>query len=201
MSKGLRLTEQWMQRALWLVAFVFAGFLIGLGGLVVQQLRDVEAPLTVEEFMNPAQVGKLRTEMASEQARTATLQTEAAQYAAVPAILASVDRAETALDTAMATDVEWYRYLSQMGSVTPEGVWFSSIAITAAVPGAAMASDPLAPVDSIGDVVTTGRALAYEDVATWMDNLAGVSDYDHVLVSTADLSDASCTQLLLVTPQ
>ena len=69
MSKGLRLTEQWMQRALWLVAFVFAAFLIGLGGLVVQQLRDVEEPLTVEEFMNPAQVGKLRTEMASERAR------------------------------------------------------------------------------------------------------------------------------------
>lgn len=65
MSKGLRLTEQWMQRALWLVAFVFAGFLIGLGGLVVQQLRDVEEPLTVEQFMNPALVGKLRAEMDS----------------------------------------------------------------------------------------------------------------------------------------
>ena len=31
MSKTLRLTEKWMHRGLWLVALVFAGFLIGLG--------------------------------------------------------------------------------------------------------------------------------------------------------------------------
>jgi len=58
MSKGLRLTEKWMQRALWLVAFVFAGFLIGLGSLIVQNVRDVEKPLTLEQFMDPAQVAK-----------------------------------------------------------------------------------------------------------------------------------------------
>lgn len=69
MSKGLRLTEQWMQRALWLVALVFAGFLVGLGGLIVQNLRYVEEPLTVEQFMNPAQVSKLRSEMASQSER------------------------------------------------------------------------------------------------------------------------------------
>lgn len=69
MSKGLRLTEKWMQRALWLVAFIFAGFLIGLGGLIVQNIRYVEDPLTVEQFMNPAQVMKLRTEMAAQRGR------------------------------------------------------------------------------------------------------------------------------------
>jgi len=69
MSKGLRLTEQWMQRALWLVALIFAAFLIGLGGLIVQNLRHVEDPLTVEQFMNPSQVGKLRAEMETEQER------------------------------------------------------------------------------------------------------------------------------------
>ena len=63
MSKGLRLTEKWMQRALWLVAFVFAGFLIGLGSLIVQNVRDVEEPLTLEQFMNPAQMAKVRAEM------------------------------------------------------------------------------------------------------------------------------------------
>lgn len=69
MSKGLRLTEQWMQRALWLVALIFAGFLVGLGGLIVQNVRHVEEPLTVEQFMNPSQVGKLRAEMAVEHER------------------------------------------------------------------------------------------------------------------------------------
>ena len=54
MSKGLRLTQKWMQRGLWLVAFLFAAFLIGLGGQIVANLRSVEEPLTVEQFIDPA---------------------------------------------------------------------------------------------------------------------------------------------------
>jgi predicted RNA-binding Zn-ribbon protein involved in translation (DUF1610 family) len=69
MSKGLRLTEKWMQRALWLVALIFAGFLIGLGGLIVQNVRNVEAPLALEQFMDPAQVSNLRGEMTALQER------------------------------------------------------------------------------------------------------------------------------------
>lgn len=134
-------------------------------------------------------------ELATEQARTAELNAEAAQYAAVPAILASVDRAESALDTAMATDIEWYRYLTQMGSVTPSGVWFTSITLTAAPPGAVGAGgDPLAPVDAVGDVTTVGRALTYEGVAAWMDSVSTVTGYDHVLFSNAARSETDATE-------
>ncbi len=35
MSKSLRLSEKWFNRGLWLVELVFAGFLIGLGGVLV----------------------------------------------------------------------------------------------------------------------------------------------------------------------
>ncbi|WP_336923545.1 PilN domain-containing protein [Aquipuribacter sp. SD81] len=131
-------------------------------------------------------------ELALEQARTAELQAEAAQYAAVPALIASVDRAQTALTTAMASDIEWYRYLSQMGAVTPDGVWFTSVTATSTpvVAGApALSGDPLAPADAVGEVVTTGKALVYQDVATWMDNLDGISGYDHVLFTNAALND------------
>ena len=69
MSKGLRLTEKWMQRALWLVAFAFAAFLIGLGGKIVGNLWDVEQPLTIEQFMDRKQVDALREEQAAAQAR------------------------------------------------------------------------------------------------------------------------------------
>ncbi len=53
MSKGLRLTEKWMQRGLWLVAFILAGFLIGLGGRLVENMRDAEAVPTMEQFIDP----------------------------------------------------------------------------------------------------------------------------------------------------
>ena len=54
MGKGLRLTEKWMQRGLWLVAFVFAGFLIGLGGKIVDNMWRVEPPAPLDSFIDPA---------------------------------------------------------------------------------------------------------------------------------------------------
>jgi predicted RNA-binding Zn-ribbon protein involved in translation (DUF1610 family) len=61
MSKGLRLTEKWLHRALWLVALAFASFLIGLGGKLVENLADVEEPPTLEQFIEPAQLSAVRT--------------------------------------------------------------------------------------------------------------------------------------------
>ena len=52
MSKGLRLSEKWFRRGLWLVALVFAGFLIGLGGAVVGDLPRVEAPLQLDDYLD-----------------------------------------------------------------------------------------------------------------------------------------------------
>ena len=54
MSKSLRLTETWMRRGLWLVAVVFAGFLIGLGSTVVGDLPKFEKQLTLDDYMEAA---------------------------------------------------------------------------------------------------------------------------------------------------
>jgi predicted RNA-binding Zn-ribbon protein involved in translation (DUF1610 family) len=55
MSKSLRLSEKWFHRGLWLVAFVFAWFLVGLGSTVVGDLPRVEQRHELEEFMDSAQ--------------------------------------------------------------------------------------------------------------------------------------------------
>jgi predicted RNA-binding Zn-ribbon protein involved in translation (DUF1610 family) len=60
MSKSLRLSEKWFHRGLWLVAVVFAGFLIGLGGTVVGDLPKVEKPLRVEDFLDQPLADRLR---------------------------------------------------------------------------------------------------------------------------------------------
>ena len=71
MGKGLRLTEKWLHRALWLVALAFAGFLIGLGGKMVENLADVEAPPALEQFIDPTQLAAVRNqEEAAEKAQT-----------------------------------------------------------------------------------------------------------------------------------
>ncbi|MBS1159421.1 MAG: hypothetical protein H6R15_1840 [Proteobacteria bacterium] len=52
MSKALRLSEKWFRLGLWLVALVFAGFLVGLGGTVVENLPRVEHGYSLEDFID-----------------------------------------------------------------------------------------------------------------------------------------------------
>src|SRR3989344_1577188 len=63
MSKSLRLSEKWFRRGLWLVALVFASFLVGLGGTIVGDLPKVETPLRVDDFLDKAAADKLRAEV------------------------------------------------------------------------------------------------------------------------------------------
>ncbi|MFO1279249.1 MAG: zinc ribbon domain-containing protein [Burkholderiaceae bacterium] len=60
MSKALRLSEKWFRRGLWVVAVVFAGFLIGLGGTIVGDLPKVEQRATLDDFMDRAVAEKAR---------------------------------------------------------------------------------------------------------------------------------------------
>ena len=66
MSKSLRLSEKWFRRGLWLVALVFASFLIGLGGTIVGDLPQVEAQLELDDFLDRAQAQQLRAQLQTE---------------------------------------------------------------------------------------------------------------------------------------
>lgn len=61
MSKALRLSEKWFHRGLWLVALVFASFLIGLGGTIVGDLPQVEQRATLEDFIDRPQAEVARS--------------------------------------------------------------------------------------------------------------------------------------------
>ena len=61
MNKSLRLSEKWFHRGLWLVALVFASFLIGLGGTVVDDLPKVEKQLVLNDFMDRPASDALRS--------------------------------------------------------------------------------------------------------------------------------------------
>lgn len=63
MSKGLRLSEKWFNRGLWLIAFIFASFLIGLGGAVIGDLPQVEHYYTTEDFIDKAAAEPLRSNL------------------------------------------------------------------------------------------------------------------------------------------
>ena len=67
MSRGVRWSERWFQRALWLVAVLFALFLNGLGGLIVNDLPRVEGTLTREQFIDPQALARIRAAQQSQQ--------------------------------------------------------------------------------------------------------------------------------------
>ena len=62
MGKSLRLSEKWFHRGLWVVALVFASFLVGLGSAVVDDLPQVEQHLELDDFLDLRQAQPLRDE-------------------------------------------------------------------------------------------------------------------------------------------
>ena len=73
MNRSLRLSEKWFRAGLWLVAFVFAGFLIGLGSTVIENLPRVERQYTLEQFIdaNAAAAARKTLAAAAQRARDA----------------------------------------------------------------------------------------------------------------------------------
>jgi len=74
-SKSLRLSEKWFNRGLWVVAVVFAGFLIGLGGVVVGDLPRVERQLSREDFIDSRQAAPARAAIGQAAVRSKDAQT------------------------------------------------------------------------------------------------------------------------------
>ncbi len=73
MSKSLRLSEKWFNRGLWVIALVFAGFLIGLGNIIVGDLPMVDGRIAQADFLPPA-AQPLRTQAEAAQQRASDAQ-------------------------------------------------------------------------------------------------------------------------------
>ncbi len=63
MFKSLRVPEGVFRAVMWIVSFVFAGFLIGLGGRLIADLPRLENQLTVEQFADQAALVSARSEI------------------------------------------------------------------------------------------------------------------------------------------
>jgi hypothetical protein len=104
MNKGLRLTERFMQIVLSLIAIVFAGFLIGLGSLVVAKLDYVGPVPDAESLVEPAKLAPVKARMESaDQTRDAALESAAQAESVYQVAKSNTSSAREALENWLAT--------------------------------------------------------------------------------------------------
>lgn len=103
MAAGTRLSERWFNAALWLVALLFAVFLIGLGSLVVGDLPQVEHHATLEQFLDrePARASADALKQVRREQDDARRQTDETQLA--------LDAARSATEAARETFANWLK--------------------------------------------------------------------------------------------
>lgn len=159
-------------------------------------------------YLSQQRADAAQEELTIAQARTTELQAEQAEYAEVPKVLAQVESAELARETAMSTDVLWYRYLNDLALSYPAEVWLGNLTATVAGPGGTTGaaavpvagSDPLA-TPGIGTVTFTGTALDHPDVASWLDVLAGTPGFADPYFSSSSRSEIDGTDVVQFTSQ
>lgn len=175
-----------------------------LGACVVATLMAVGGVY----YLSQQRADAAGEELSTAQARTAVLQAEQAEYAEVPQVLAQVESAQLARETAMSTDVLWYRYLNDLALSYPAEVWLGNVTATVAGPagttGAAAVpvagADPLA-TPGIGTVTFTGTALDHPAVATWLDVLGGTPGFADPTFSSSQKTEIDGTDVVEFTSQ
>lgn len=65
MVKGARVPERTYKIVLWVVSVVFAGFIVGLGNLVIGDLPQVEQGVAIEQFQDSAATKRIDKELKS----------------------------------------------------------------------------------------------------------------------------------------
>jgi hypothetical protein len=69
MFKALRVPEKFFSIIMWIVSLIFAGFLMGLGQLVIGDLPMASSPPALTQFIDPAKLSAVNAEQGRQQAK------------------------------------------------------------------------------------------------------------------------------------
>ena len=144
-------------------------------------------------------VSTAQTSLDQQNGRGQALIAQKAQYNNVTAVYAAAAAAQTQLQTAMGQEVRYSQLMHDLSLSVPSTVWLKSLSYTQAAPAAAApavgtpgaAATATAPV-GIGSLTVTGVGFNHDDLALWLESLAGQKNY-------SDPYFASSTESLLGT--
>jgi Tfp pilus assembly protein PilN len=139
-------------------------------------------------FMESQDASTAKDNLSAAQAQGNTFEAQKAQYADVPRTLAAIDAAETARQTAMAKDVQWYRYLNDLSYVTPKSAFFITVDVALTPDNGGVVQNPAAAV-GVGTVTVTGAAKAHNDVASWLNAAAREAGWNDTYFTNSEKTD------------
>lgn len=171
---------------------------VGLGCAVVASVGIVGLLYTSAAHS----VSNAQESVDTAQTENLSLKSQTARLSNVTAINAKAAAAEAMLKTAMGDEVRYSQLLNDLSLSVPGNVWLKNISYTAAAataprattavapvaPGAstARAARPaVAPVTPIGTFTATAVAFSHDDVALWLESMAGLKGYANPYFSTS----------------
>ncbi len=101
------------------------------------------------------------------------LQVETVKYADIPAAIAKVDAAAAQRSQAMGQEIRWSYVLNDLSLRVPSKVWLTNITVAENVDATVTTVPGAYPVVGVGTVSFAGAAYGHNDVATWLQVLAG----------------------------
>lgn len=142
---------------------------VGLGAAVLASVAVVGVlVMAANSSLNSA-----NEELATATTQNTQLKAEAATYANVTAVYAQAAAAQALLTQAMGEEVRYSRFMNDLSLTVPDNVWVKSVSFAqAAAPAPAGATEP-----GIGTVTFNGVGFSHDDVAVWLESLAGQKGY------------------------
>jgi Tfp pilus assembly protein PilN len=133
------------------VVLLFVIFLVALGGLWF--LRSQALAAAVDDVDN-------------QRAANARLENDIAALSDAAAALDLYESRSLQITESLAIDVDWGRFLNDLGRVLPPRTWVAALSAGAAPPDETVEGTP-----TYGSVTFTGTAFDYPDASTWFRTL------------------------------
>jgi Tfp pilus assembly protein PilN len=145
---------------------------VGLGGAVLGAVGIV-ALLYVAASSSASSA---QTDLDAATAKHTQLQAETVKYRDVTAVYDRAAAAQAMLTQAMGEEVRYSRFLTDLSLSIPENVWIKNLTFSQGAAPAAVGST----VPGIGTVTVAGVGFKHDDVAVWLESLAGQKAYTNV---------------------
>ncbi|CAL8977556.1 hypothetical protein CELL_02598 [Cellulomonas sp. T2.31MG-18] len=167
-ARGLRNLKRWLALVLVLV------LVLCIGAFALAKLVQAGA----------------NSELKQAQAETQRLQTEQQKYAEVPRVLDALQKAQTARQLGMATDIAWGPYYAAVTAVLPADVSIDSLVVSTSGAAAAVGKTNPLQAASVGQIQFTGRSTTVPNTAAWLDALDSVPGFSGAWASSATITQS-----------